>query len=165
MLFFWGHRPNRDGTPGKGCLSQWWPSPFTIDGREFATAEHWMMWSKARLFGDEATAARILTVAHPHAAKKLGGRAAGFDDQIWAEQRYAIVVAGNRAKFAQHPDLRAFLLATGDHLLVEASPLDAVWGIGLAADHPDASDPSRWPGLNLLGKALMEVRAELNRPG
>ena len=94
FLFFWGHQPERDGSAGAGCLSQWAPTPFTVDGVTFATAEHWMMWSKARLFGDEATAERVLAAPHPKAAKDLGGRAAGFDQQTWNDHRFGIVVDG-----------------------------------------------------------------------
>lgn len=159
--FFWGHQPQRDGGVGAGCLSQWWPAPFTIDAMRFATAEHYMMWRKATLFNDHTTATRILTVAHPNAAKTLGRQITGFDQHEWERHRYDIVVAGNVAKFGQHPALRAYLLGTGDRVLVEASPLDRIWGIGLTADHPYATDPARWRGLNLLGFALMRTRAIL----
>ncbi|MEU7752315.1 NADAR family protein [Micromonospora sp. NPDC049101] len=165
FLFFWGHQPQRDGGIGAGCLSQWWPAPFTIDGLLFATAEHYMMWRKATLFGDRATAAQTLTVTHPHAAKTLGRQVTGFDQRAWEQHRYDIVVTGNAAKFGQHPALRSYLLGTGERVLVEASPLDRVWGIGLAADHPHATDPARWRGLNLLGFALMRARAALREQG
>jgi ribA/ribD-fused uncharacterized protein len=161
FLFFRGHQLERDGSVGSGCLSQWWPSPFTVDGREFATAEHYMMWRKAVLFDDPGMAARILAAPHPHAAKKLGGRVAGFDEPTWEQHRFDIVVDGNRAKFTAHDDLRAYLAGTGDRVLVEASPLDRVWGIGLSRDDPAAADPARWRGLNLLGLALMKVREAL----
>jgi ribA/ribD-fused uncharacterized protein len=160
-LFFWGHQPEPDGRPGAGCLSQWWPSPFTVDGIEYATAEHYMMWSKAVLFGDRDMAEQILTAPHPHAAKKLGGRVTGFTDETWKAHRLPIVVAGNQAKFTAHDDLRTFLLGTGDRVLVEASPMDRVWGIGLTRDDPRAQDPAQWRGLNLLGVALMQVREAL----
>lgn len=161
FLYFWGHQPERDGSIGPGCLSQWWPVSFTVDGRRFATAEHYMMWRKAVLFDDPAGAERILAAPHPHAAKKLGGRVAGFDQAVWEEHRFAIVVAGNLAKFSQDEALRTFLLGTGERVLVEASPLDRIWGIGLTRDDPAAADPARWRGLNLLGLALMEVRGRL----
>lgn len=161
FLFFWGHRPGRDGGVGPGCLSQWWPAPFTVDGVEFATAEHYMMWAKAMLFGDRTVADQVLTVAHPNAAKTLGRRVTGFDERTWQAHRLDIVVTGNLAKFGQHPDLGAFLLGTGDRVLVEASPVDRIWGIGLAADDPAATDPGRWRGSNLLGFALMRVRDAL----
>lgn len=164
-LYFWGHQPLSDGSAGAGCLSQWWPSPFTVDGRTFGTAEHYMMWRKAELFGDPAMGARILAAPHPHAAKTLGGRVAGFDQAVWDEHRVDIVVAGNLAKFGRHPDLREFLLGTGDRVLVEASPVDRVWGIGLSRDDPAAADPARWRGLNLLGFALMRVRDALRAAG
>ena len=161
-LFFWGHQPERDGSIGKGCLSQWWPCTFVADGQSFASAEHYMMWRKALLFDDTAVAARVLAASSPAAAKSLGRQVSGFEDPAWVAARLEIVVAGNLAKFSQNPSLRSYLLGTGSRVLVEASPLDRVWGIGLEASDPRASDPSSWQGLNLLGEALMEVRATLS---
>ncbi|MCW3816950.1 NADAR family protein [Micromonospora sp. DR5-3] len=161
FLHFWGHRPQRDGSVGAGCLSQWWPAPFTVDGRTYATAEHWMMWQKATLFGDAEVAERVLASGHPQRAKALGRQVRGFDEATWAARRYEIVVAGSVAKFGQHEELGRFLLGTGERVLVEASPVDRIWGIGLAADDPRAADPARWRGENLLGFALMDVRAAL----
>jgi len=160
-LFFWGHRPQRDGSIGTGCLSQWWPSAFTVDGVRFATAEHYMMWRKALLFGDEEAAQRVVAASHPRQAKRLGRQVRGFDEETWAEQRRAIVRDASVAKFAQRAELREFLLGTGERVLVEASPTDRIWGIGLAATDDRAADPARWRGLNLLGFALMEARGQL----
>jgi ribA/ribD-fused uncharacterized protein len=158
FLFFWGHQPEPDGRIGAGCLSQWWPAPFTVDDRVFATAEHYMMWRKATLFGDRAAARKILEAPHPHAAKALGGRVTGFDQQVWDEHRVSTVVTGNLAKFRQHLLLGDFLAGTSRRILVEASPVDRIWGIGLTRDDPAAADPGKWHGLNLLGFALMQVR-------
>jgi ribA/ribD-fused uncharacterized protein len=162
-LAFWGHRPNRDGSLGAGCLSQWWPCSFTVDGDRYPTAEHWMMAGKARLFGDDAALVAIMAAPSPDAAKALGRRVRGFGEARWAAVRYEIVVRGNLAKFSQHDDLRDFLLSTGQRVLVEASPYDLIWGIGLDRNHPNARMPSRWRGRNLLGFALMEVRDRLTR--
>lgn len=160
-LHFWGHRPQRDGSVGAGCLSQWWPSPFTVDGVEYATAEHWMMAGKARLFGDADAERRALAAGHPRTAKSVGRTVRGFDEDLWAAARFELIAQGSVHKFGQHPDLRRFLLGTAGRVLVEASPLDRVWGIGLAAGDPGADDPSAWRGLNLLGFALMEARSRL----
>ncbi|SER96912.1 NADAR family protein [Lentzea albida] len=160
-LFFWGHQPEHNGEIGKGCLSQWWPCTFEVDGRSFASAEHYMMWRKALLFDDTAVAARVLTARTPAEAKALGREVSGFVGEVWDAQRLPIVVEGNLAKFGQDPALRSYLLGTGSRVLVEASPQDRVWGIGLVASDPRASDPSQWLGLNLLGEALMEVRSRL----
>jgi len=122
------------------------------------------MAAKARLFDDHVTAEQILTAASPGAAKDLGRRIGGFDEQLWREHRMDIVVAANTAKFSQNPDLRAYLTNTGDRVLVEASPRDRIWGIGMTADDPYASEPARWNGLNLLGFALMQTRATLTTP-
>ncbi|MFG2636902.1 NADAR family protein [Streptomyces sp. NPDC048362] len=164
-LHFWGHRPRPVGGIGASCLSQWWPSPFVVDGVRYATAEHWMMAGKARLFGDAEVERRVLQAAHPSEAKKAGRLVRGFDDAIWRRERFAVVVEGSVHKFAADGDLRAFLLGTGDRVLVEASPVDRVWGIGLAATDEAASDPERWRGPNLLGFALMEARERLRGSG
>jgi ribA/ribD-fused uncharacterized protein len=100
----------------------------------------------------------VLRARSPGAAKAAGRQVRGFDEQRWADARYDIVLAGTRAKFAQHPRLWEVLRRTGSKVLVEASPYDRVWGIGLDSQSPDAGHPTRWRGLNLLGFALMEVR-------
>ena len=84
-LCFWGHRPLPDGRIGPGCLSQWWPSPFTVAGVEYATAEHWMMAGKARLFGDAGAERRVLSAGHPAEAKKAGRLVRGFDQAGWEQ--------------------------------------------------------------------------------
>ncbi|WP_031074754.1 NADAR family protein [Streptomyces sp. NRRL S-118] len=164
-LHFWGHRPRPDGRIGASCLSQWWPAPFTVDGVRYATAEHWMMASKARLFGDADAERQAVEASSPAAAKKAGRLVRGFDEAIWARERFGIVVAGSEHKFGQHPQLRDFLLSTGGRVLVEASPMDRVWGIGLAATDPRAGNPAQWRGLNLLGFALMTARTRLRASG
>ncbi|MFE0820250.1 NADAR family protein [Streptomyces sp. NPDC058847] len=164
-LCFWGHRPRPDGRIGPSCLSQWWPSPFTVAGVEYATAEHWMMAGKARLFGDAEAERRVLAAEHPAEAKKAGRLVRGFDEAVWERERFSVVVEGSVHKFASDPALRGFLLGTGDRVLVEASPVDRVWGIGLAADDEAATDPERWRGPNLLGFALMAARERLREGG
>lgn len=163
-LRFWGHRPLPDGRIGASCLSQWWPSPFTVDGVAYASAEHWMMAGKARLFGDEEAEHRAVSASSPAAAKKTGRLVRGFDESVWERERFALVVAGSVHKFGQNAELRDFLVNTGDRVLVEASPVDRIWGIGLAADDPRAEEPASWRGLNLLGFALMDARTELRTP-
>jgi ribA/ribD-fused uncharacterized protein len=162
-LFFWGHAASKDGSITKSCFSQWWHAAFVVDGETFFTAEHFMMAEKARLFGDEDIRSRILAVKHPREAKMLGRKVAHFDEAAWCAARFEIVVRGNAAKFCQHEDLKTFLLGTKDRVLVEASPVDKIWGIGLAGDSPYAETPNRWRGLNLLGFALMEVRERLRK--
>jgi hypothetical protein len=161
LFFFYGHRPLPGGRIGKACLSQWWPSSFTVEGDRYATAEHFMMAQKARLFCDRDVFARILAAPHPAEAKKLGRQVKGFDERAWREHRFDVVVRGNLGKFSQSRRLGQFLLATDGDVLVEASPTDRVWGIGLAAGDPRSNRPELWRGLNLLGFALTEVRDRL----
>ncbi|PJJ52849.1 NADAR family protein [Hymenobacter chitinivorans] len=156
-LYFWGHTP-KPGAVGKECFSQWYPAAFELEGHSYPTAEHYMMAEKARLFQDEATRAAILAAKSPNDAKKLGRQIQNFEEAAWLAARFDIVVRANAAKFSQHPALREFLLNTGQQVLVEASPVDAIWGIGLAQDHAAAANPATWRGLNLLGFALMQVR-------
>lgn len=159
--FFWKATPSPDGRVTDACFSQWWPGDFTVDGVAYTNAEQWMMAGKARLFGDAETLGEILAARAPAAIKALGRKVRGFDEDVWKRARLDLVTEGNVAKFTQDAALGAHLVGTGDAVLVEASPLDRVWGIGLAAEHPDAADPRRWRGLNLLGFALMRARARL----
>ncbi|MFD3541341.1 NADAR family protein [Streptomyces sp. NPDC058662] len=161
FLPFWGHRPRADGSLGPSCLSQWWPSEFTVGDVRYATAEHWMMAGKARLFADPEAERAALEARSPAEAKKAGRAVRGFDGAVWERERFALVVEGSVHKFASDPSLRSYLLSTGSRVLVEASPMDRIWGIGLAADDERALDPARWRGLNLLGFALMEARERL----
>jgi ribA/ribD-fused uncharacterized protein len=164
FLFFWGHTPKGTDVDAS-CLSQWFPRAFSVDGVRYATAEHYMMAGKARLFGDEAALARVIAAPDPSEVKAVGRTVQGFDDARWREARSKVVVEGNVAKFGQHEDLARYLLSTGDRVLVEASPRDQIWGIGMGAGNPDARSPGRWRGLNLLGFALMEVRSALRARG
>ena len=153
MVLFW-HPP--------AVFGQWTDSVFVVDGLTYSCAEQFMMAEKARLFGDEAIRAKIVASSAPREHKALGRQVAGFDHAVWERARLDIVVRGNLAKFGQNPAMLAALLATGDRLLVEASPLDRIWGVGLRADDPRIHDRANWNGQNLLGEALMRVRAELS---
>jgi ribA/ribD-fused uncharacterized protein len=160
MIFFWKPRP---GAYDQDCLGQWQPSPFTVDVDDYTCAEQYMMAEKARLFDDDETAAMIMRSADPKEMRALGRRVRNFDQRTWNRARHSIVLHGNYAKFTQDPRLREYLLGTGSRVLVEASPLDTIWGIGLPATSPKAADPADWRGQNLLGFALMEVRDEIAR--
>ncbi|WP_233218997.1 NADAR family protein [Adhaeribacter arboris] len=127
-----------------------------------ATAEHWMMAQKAHLFGDSDAFDKIVKARTPGEAKAIGREVKNFDDSVWEEQRFEIVVNGSLQKFGQHQDLQEFLINTKDRILVEASPVDNIWGIGLSVDDKKAENPEHWEGLNLLGFALMETRDILN---
>lgn len=162
-LFFWGHTQKQENMIDKSCFSQWFQSPFIVDGITYKTAEHWMMAKKALQFKDEEIFEKIIRTENPAAAKNLGREIKNFDSVTWNAAAYAIVVKGNQHKFSQNELLKSFLLQTGNKILVEASPPDTIWGIGLAQDAADAGNPSRWRGTNLLGFALMEVRCLLKQ--
>jgi ribA/ribD-fused uncharacterized protein len=160
FVFFWGHQTDKNVVTA-ACFSQWYHAPFVVSGHRYPTAEHFMMAEKAALFDDQASRAQILEAPNPGAAKALGRQVRGFNEATWTERRFAIVVAANQAKFTQNPELAAFLKQTGTKVLVEASPVDRVWGVGLAASDEKIQNPNRWRGLNLLGFALMQVRDAL----
>ena len=164
-VYFWGHRKPADGSVTKSCFSQWYEMPFRVGHELYRTAEHYMMVRKARLFGDEDAATAILRATTANDAKRIGRRVRGFSDAVWTVHREEIVYTGNLAKFSQNGALRAFLLSTRGAILVEASPLDLIWGVGLSQDHPCIGDVNAWPGLNLLGFALTKVRVELESRG
>ncbi|KAJ7669037.1 DUF1768-domain-containing protein [Mycena rosella] len=156
-----------------GWASQWYPAPFKatvkLDGVDqevdFPSNEHWMMLQKALLFSDEEVAHEVLAIAGTSKqdcarVKALGRRVRGFDEGVWAAHRERIVVAGTVHKFRQNADLRAKLFATGETVLVEASPFDRIWGIGCSEKDAISRSGDKW-GLNLLGKALVEARRVL----
>ena len=151
FVFFWS-----------GPYSQWAKYPMTINGVAYVTCEQYMMAEKARLFGDSDAEAAILVAKDPREQKRLGRKVRGFEQARWEAACEEIVYHGNLAKFSQHAKLREMLLDTGDRLIAEASPLDRIWGIGMAADNPYVTDQSLW-GQNLLGKALMRVRETLRQ--
>ena len=159
-IFFWGHRQS-SGKITKSCLSQWYECKFTVDGKEYHTAEQYMMAKKAELFGDNEILREIMKADDPSEYKKLGRKIRNFDSNIWNENKFRIVVEGNTAKFSQNPKLRGFLLDTKDSILVEASPYDTIWGIGKDKYEADIENPFTWRGENLLGFALMEVREKI----
>ena len=93
----------------------------------------------------------------------LGRKVKNFDEKKWNETKYSIVFAGNLLKFSQDENLKDFLLSTKNDIIVEASPYDKIWGMGMSADDEFVENPTRWKGENLLGFALMEVRDELSK--
>lgn len=161
FLFFWGHTPKNEEVTDASCLSQWFPATFVVDGVTYLTAEHFMMAEKARLFRDSARLMKILQCKTPAEAKAHGRAVMGYDDRAWGAARMPSVVKGNVAKFDQNKRMGALLKSTAARVLVEASPRDRIWGIGMGAANPDARRPSKWRGQNLLGFALMEVRRQL----
>tara|TARA_Y100001972_G_scaffold128868_1_gene192296 strand:- start:2802 stop:3560 length:759 start_codon:yes stop_codon:yes gene_type:complete len=159
-LLFWGHQKSDRIT--KSCFSQWFESEFEVNGIKYLTAEHYMMAEKALLFGDNEIHQKIIESEKAGKVKELGRQVKYFNQGVWEENRYEIVIRGNFHKFSQNPDLSEFLINTKDRVLVEASPVDRIWGIGLAQNDDNAEIPYFWNGLNLLGYALMETRDILN---
>ena len=136
-LFFYGHKKNAE-TIGDECLSQWYDCKFTINGRTIHTAEQYMMSQKAAVFGDKETFKKIMSAKHPKEYKALGRQIKNFKQETWDKAKYKIVLDGNLLKFSQNEELKQFLLSTGDKILVEASPYDKVWGIGMSAENLSA---------------------------
>jgi ribA/ribD-fused uncharacterized protein len=141
-------------------FSQWYPARFSLGGHTFRCAEQYMMYGKAILFGDAEIAAKILDAAGAKQQKALGRNVRHFNEDIWKARREQIVADGNRAKFTQNPEPRRALLETAGTELVEASPFDRIWGIGLAATDRRAQNRSQWRGQNLLGQILTRLRDE-----
>lgn len=156
-VLFWGEWP-----------SNWYTAEFDadilVDGMlktlHFYNSEQYFMYIKAYVFHDEETAEKILATKSPKKAKELGRIVRGYDDKVWNDMRYKIMVDANKYKFAQNAELKK--LITSDDFkgkgFVECSPYDLHWGIGLTENDPLSDDEKNWKGDNLLGKALDEVR-------
>lgn len=154
-IYFWLNKGDN------AYLSQWYNSEFEVDGLVYKNAEQYMMAQKAKCFKDEEVFGEILRTIDPKEIKALGRKVKGFNDTEWDRLKRGIVLKGNIAKFSQSEKLKGKLLATDDALLVEASPYDSVWGIGLKEDNPLAWDKDTWKGQNLLGYILMDVREQM----
>ncbi|WP_417784326.1 NADAR family protein [Terasakiella pusilla] len=152
--FFWGRTD---------VFSQWYPSAFEYEGLTFVNCEQFMMYSKAKLFNDDEIADEIMKVSDPKEHKAFGRKVRNFDTQVWNAEAKKIVYIGNREKFTQNEKLLAELMATGDTKLVEASPYDKIWGIGLESSDPAATDPTKWKGTNWLGEILTTLRDDIRK--
>ncbi|WP_321810315.1 MULTISPECIES: NADAR family protein [unclassified Burkholderia] len=144
-------------------FSNWHLCSFTFHEVTFNCVEQFMMYAKDMLFDDHVTAEAILASTSPRDQKRLGRSVRGFDEARWLAVREKIMFVGCREKFRQNEALASALRATGMSVLVEASPYDRIWGVGLGEHDRRIADPSAWQGLNLLGKALMHVRDVLTR--
>lgn len=159
-LFFWGHTPGKAEQVGKECLSQWYPAVFVVDGVRYATAEHYMMAEKARLFGDEDVRERIIVAAHP-SRQKFRPCGTGVHPNHLGTTPVRYCGTGQHCQIWPKPDPENLSPQHGHRILVEASPMDHIWGIGWSENDPQSQNPEQWRGLNLLGFALMNVRARL----
>jgi ribA/ribD-fused uncharacterized protein len=150
-VYFWG-----DPT-----FSNWGEARIVYKDKIFGNTEQAFMWEKAKFFGDEKIAEEILKNDNPSVAKKLGRKVKNFDNESWIINSFTFMISVNIAKFTQHEKMRKILLSTGDKTIVEASPYDKIWGVGLHWNDDEILDEHKWQGMNLLGKALMEVRTKL----
>jgi ribA/ribD-fused uncharacterized protein len=150
MILFWG-----------GIFSNWHPSNITLDGKDFSCVEQYFMYMKARTFDDDYAAKRIMATQSPQKQKKIGRSVRGYDNSVWAKERFPIMFKGVLAKFEQDEYLQHILFSTGDKEIVEGLPEDPIWGIGLGWWEDSATDKSQWKGRNLLGEAIMDTRRKL----
>ena len=155
FTFFWKE------TEENGIFSNWYRLSFTIDGVEYNCTEQHMMAGKAKLFGDTKTLAKIMKETSPRALKKLGKEVKPYDDGKWKAVSRNVVYEGNYGKFSQNAEAKELLIATVGTTLVEASPYDQLWGIGLKGDHKLAQDRATWQGTNWLGQVLTKLRDDL----
>lgn len=149
----------------KDPLSQWYRCTFEEDGITFYSSEQYMMYHKALLFNDKEVASKILSTTNQRKQKELGRLVRGFQEEVWMKKRERIVYNGNLLKFQQNPTLKDYLLDTSGKILVEASPNDSIWGIGLGLEQTESADVKNWKGLNLLGYILTSIREEMLHKG
>jgi len=151
-IFFWNT-----------IYSQWFIRPRLIseNGIFYQNAEKYMMAKKAELFKDDEILQQILRNSKPKIIKSLGRQVKNFDENVWNEHKLDIVTRGNYLKFTQNKDLLEIMIKDKDYILVEASPYDKIWGIGLHFDDDDVLDENKWKGQNLLGKCIMKAREQI----
>ena len=152
FMFFWSN---------KSPFSNWYKAEFEVDSIKFYCSEQYMMYHKALLFGDREIADQILKTRNPGKQKALGRMVKNFNQELWSAHRERIVYEGNKAKFLQNENLLKRLLKTKPYTLVEASPVDTIWGIGLVESDPRAHIRAKWRGKNLLSKILTILREDI----
>jgi ribA/ribD-fused uncharacterized protein len=144
-----------------GIYSQWYSSEFTSSGITYANCEQYMMYKKALLFEDYVAAKKIINCTNPKIIKALGRSVKNFNSDMWDIVKFKIVKRANFLKFSQNEELKKQLLATKNKIIVEASPYDKIWGIGMSVEQAQKTTEDKWNGLNLLGKAIMDARDKL----
>lgn len=147
----------------KEIYSQWYKCSFIHNGQEYNCAEQAMMAEKAKLFNDHSSFLKIINSSNPKEQKELGRQIKSFNQNVWDQKKEKIIYEINYSKFNQNEKLKQELLDTNILILVEASPTDKIWGIGLDENDPRAEDIDKWQGLNLLGEAIMTVRYNLQK--
>ena len=156
IIFFFGIEGE------KGYLSNWFPAKLKLVFKnkeyEFENVEQAMMASKAMLFNDIESFNKILKTSNPKSVKALGRKVKNFDEKLWDEYKKFIVKMAVKSKFTYNKDLLEKLILTEDNYLAEDSPWDKVWGIGTKS--LKLKENRSWPGQNLLGIILMEIREE-----
>ena len=162
-VFFWKPRPKTRGVVDEACCCQWWFSKVNVNGVDFPTAEHAMMYGKAELFGDRVAMSAIMEEEQPYAVKAIGRQVKPFNASTWDEKSYDIVLNINREKFNQDQRLKDWLLKQPKNtVFVEASPLDRIWGMGLENNgRVDLTDIRNWRGFNKLGFVITQVHQEM----
>lgn len=148
-IYFWG-----------SIFSNFFFMPIRYKGIKFPTTEHAFMWEKANYFDDKIIANMILDIPHPNGAKSLGREIKNYNDKEWSKVRYDYMLEVNRVKWKMLKDV---LVLTENKIIVEASPTDRIWGVGLSQENPKILDQSNWLGENLLGKVIMQIRDELHK--
>lgn len=146
-IYFWGT-----------YLSNWFKCSFKDNDYQYSSSEAYLMVHKALLFNDKESAESVLKTNNPKKQKALGRKVKGFNEAIWNQNKFKIMVNGLMLKFEQNPELKKKLLETGNKIIVEGSPYDKIWGVGLHYEDELILNEKNWKGENLLGKALMEVR-------
>ncbi len=152
FIYFWGNQ---------SPFSNWYKIDFEVDNITFNCSEQYMMYHKALLFKDHTIAEQILNTKNQKKKKALGRKVSNFNAIIWEEKCREIVYEGNKQKFSQNEDILNDLFETKGKTLVEASPVDAIWGIGLAENDPRAKTRHTWRGKNWLGEVLTQLRDDL----
>nr|MBQ4454145.1 NADAR family protein [Clostridia bacterium] len=154
---FFFHKPEETN----GYLSNWYKSPFELDGVRFSSAEQYIMYRKCMIFEDNASANAVLATEDTAEQQAIGRRAAGYIDKVWAGMRQQAAFRCLYAKFSQNDDLKKKLLDTGDAWLVECAHSDTIWACGIRLDDDARFNAENWRGQNLLGFTLMQVREAL----
>ena len=134
--------------------------PIVINDQRYTCNEQFIQSEKAKLFGDKVKYGLIMKSSDPREMKKLGREVSGYNDATWKRCSKEIIYSCVRQKVYQYREMKDYLLSTESRIIGEGSP-DRHFGVGIHISDPAVMNPKEWPGNNLMGQALMDVRSEL----
>ncbi len=161
-----------------------YPSLFMYKDKNFVSLEHFMVYSKIKMFNDVSAEKELNKLLEKdmivdfksgkinagdilnnvikskewtllmNDMKMIGKKCLNFNQGIWEQKKMSIMTVGNREKIFQNKDIYEESLKVNGRNIIFANQYSKNSGIGLSADNPDIKNMNLWQGKNELGYSL-----------